>query len=79
LFTISAFPPEEQVAEQGDVIIGPDGGPAIRTKGSRGDDGQILGKAVNAHIQKASDAAAHQKYDKGIEFLYHPPAPLLSL
>jgi hypothetical protein len=58
---MAAFSTQEEIADQGDIIIGPDGCPATGAKRSGRNDGKILGQAINTNIQKAAHATTHPK------------------
>lgn len=63
--TVTAFPSEDDKAQQGDIVIPFERGLTLGTMGRRIDNGLArLGNAENRHIKKAAD---HDSEKKGYE------------
>jgi hypothetical protein len=58
---MATFSTQEEIADQRDIIIGPDGRPATGAKRAGRNDGKVLGQAINTDIQKAAHATTQQK------------------
>lgn len=69
--TAPAFPLEQEEAEQGDVVVGLDGGPTSGTVGAGHDDALPLRDAMDAHITEAPDNESQQETDSDQKRITH--------
>ena len=61
LATVAAFSAQEEPTEDGDVVVGLDGGFTTRAAGSRADDGETFRDARDANIQEAANDDAEEE------------------
>jgi len=79
----AAFSPQEEKADQGDIVVPPHRCAALGAEGTGRDDGETLGQTINTHVQEAADAAAQSENKKNmipeIHRSYIPPEVPLRL
>ena len=56
---------EEEPTEDGDIVVGLDGGFAARAAGGGADDGESFGDARDANIQEAANDNAEEEEEEG--------------
>jgi len=61
----AAFAAQEEPTEDGDVVVGFDGGFTTRAAGSRADDGEGVRDAHDANIQEAANDDAEEEEEEG--------------
>ena len=62
---VAAFAAEEEPTEDGNVVVGLDGGFAARAAGSWADDGESFGDARDANVEEAADDDAEEEEEEG--------------
>ena len=68
-----ALPPEEEETEHGDVVVGLNARPAIRTPGAGNDDALPLRESMDAHVAKAAHNESQQETGGDQKRITHRP------
>src|SRR6476469_2473062 len=68
---IAATPAQNQIAKDGDVVVGLDCRMALRTSGIRKDDRLFKWNAVNDDVEEAADDGADRAYERANDWQRH--------